>query len=86
MKFFTKQFIILKKEIQRGKEHVQLKILSNEAIDPKNLGSPKGLDKKDVPMLTTDYYYIATPEDGDKYAALEMDDTVVGIVAKTHGS
>ncbi len=57
----------------------------NEAIDPKNLGSPKGLDKKDVPMLTTDYYYIATPEDGDKYAALEMDDTVVGIVAKRMG-
>jgi nucleoside phosphorylase len=56
--------------------------LINEAIDPANLGSPKGLDKKDVPMLTTDYYYIATPKDGEKYAALEMDDTVVGIVAK----
>ena len=33
-------------------------------------------------MLTTDYYYIATPGDADKYAALEMDDTVVGMVAK----
>jgi hypothetical protein len=57
----------------------------NEAIDPANLGKPKGLDKKDIPMLTTDYYYIATPEDGNKYAALEMDDTVVGIVAKRMG-
>ncbi len=56
--------------------------LTNEAINPKNLGKPKGLDKKGVQMLTTDYYYIATPEDGDKYAALEMDDTVVGMVAK----
>lgn len=56
--------------------------LTNEAIDPTNLGNPKGLDKNGVEMLTTDFYYIATPEDGDKYAALEMDDTVIGIVAK----
>ena len=56
--------------------------LVNDAIDPSNLGNPKAIDKKNVPVLTTDYYYIATPEDGDKYAALEMDDTVVGLVAK----
>jgi nucleoside phosphorylase len=56
--------------------------LINDAIDPSNLGNPKGINKKDVPILTTDYYYIATPDDGDKYAALEMDDTVVGLAAK----
>ncbi|NNF34279.1 MAG: hypothetical protein HKN68_09225 [Saprospiraceae bacterium] len=57
--------------------------LTNEAINPANLGNPRGLDKKGVDMLTTDFYYIATPEDGNKYAALEMDDTVIGIVAKS---
>ena len=56
--------------------------LTNEAIDPTNLEHPKGLNKKDVKMLTTDFYYIAKPDDGEKYAALEMDDTVVGLVAK----
>lgn len=55
--------------------------LINEAIDPANLGNPKGLDKKGIPLLTTDFYYIAEGDDAAKYSALEMDDAVVGYVA-----
>ena len=55
--------------------------LINEAIDIKNLGTPKGLNKKDIPLLTTDFYYIANGDDSAQYSALEMDDSVVGKVA-----
>lgn len=55
--------------------------LINEAIDPANLDAPKGLNKKDVPLLTTDYYYIAHGDDSTQYSALEMDDAVVGLAA-----
>ncbi len=55
--------------------------LINEAIDPANLNAPKGLNKQGVPLLTTDYYYIAHGDDSVQYSALEMDDAVVGLVA-----
>ena len=55
--------------------------LKNAAIDPANLAAPKGLNKKDVQLLTTDYYYIADGDDATKYCALEMDDAVIGYVA-----
>ena len=54
--------------------------LMNSPIDPKNLSSPQATNFKDVPLLTTDTYFIAkgnTPT----YAALEMDDAVVAAVA-----
>ncbi len=60
---------------------VTVRDLTNEAIDPANLGSPKGLDKKDVPLLTTDYYKIADGDDAAQYSVLEMDDAVVGKAA-----
>ena len=55
--------------------------LQNAAIDPANLSSPKALNKKGVPLLTTDYYFIANGDDADQYSALEMDDSVIGLVA-----
>ncbi len=60
--------------------------LVNEAIDPSNLDAPKGLNKKDVPLLTTDYYYIAHGDDSIQYSALEMDDAVVGFAAGEAGA
>lgn len=53
--------------------------LLNAAIDPANLGSPKAVDFKGTPLLTTDYYYIAAAD--SNYAALEMDDAAVGYAA-----
>lgn len=55
--------------------------LINAAIDVANLSSPKGLNKKDKPLLTTDFYYIANGDDSVQYSALEMDDAVVGMAA-----
>jgi len=54
--------------------------LVNPAIDPANLGSPKVVNFKGTPLLTTDYYFIAPGE--QPYAALEMDDAVVGYAAQ----
>lgn len=54
--------------------------LLNAPIEPQNLGAPKAVGFKGTPLLTTDTYFIAagnTPQ----YAALEMDDAVIGAVA-----
>jgi hypothetical protein len=53
--------------------------LINAAIDPANLGAPKAVNFKGTPLFTTDYYFIGTGE--SDYAALEMDDAVVGYAA-----
>ena len=55
--------------------------LVNKPLDPANLHNPQTFNCKDFPLLTTDYYYIASPGDGDKYCILEMDDSVLGEVA-----
>lgn len=55
--------------------------LVNEPLDPNNLMYPKMLPSKDIPLLTTDYYFIANGNDSSQYCTLEMDDTVVGYVA-----
>lgn len=59
--------------------------LTNSAIDSKNLGDPKGYDKKGTPLLTTDYYYISEGQE-PAYCALEMDDGVVGYAAGKKGT
>src|SRR3984885_5112537 len=54
--------------------------LMNAPIETQNLGDPKVENRKGTPLLTTDTYFIAegnTPQ----YAALEMDDAVIGAVA-----
>ena len=55
--------------------------LVNEPLCPTELHAPKALAKKGVPLLTTDYYFIATGSDAAKYCVLEMDDAVVAQVA-----
>ncbi|HEY4989444.1 MAG TPA: hypothetical protein VII09_06535 [Opitutaceae bacterium] len=53
--------------------------LMNNALNPANLGTAKATPMKDIPLLTTDNYYIAP---GDtSYAALEMDDAVIAYAA-----
>jgi hypothetical protein len=59
--------------------------LVNQAIDPAKLGEPDVRAKPGVPLLTTDYYYIAGGHDASRYAVLEMDDTVIGYVAEQTG-
>lgn len=59
--------------------------LVNAPLQPGNLDSPRGLDKKGIPLLTTDYYFIASGDDAAEYCALEMDDTVIGHDANAAG-
>jgi nucleoside phosphorylase len=57
-----------------------LQDLMNAPIEPANLGAPKAVAYKGIPLLTTDTYFIAegnTPG----YAALEMDDAIVAAAA-----
>ena len=64
---------------------LQLGDLVNPAIDPSNLGEPDVHATPGVPLLTTDYYYIASGDDASQYAVLEMDDAVIGYVAQQAG-
>lgn len=52
--------------------------LVNYPLDPSNTDKPKVIEAKDIPLLTTDYYFIANGDDSAEYSALEMDDTVIG--------
>jgi hypothetical protein len=55
--------------------------LLNAPLQPDNLRSPRGLAKQGIPLLTTDYYYIAKGDDSVQYCVLEMDDAVIAKVA-----
>jgi nucleoside phosphorylase len=59
--------------------------LLNAPLQPGNLHSPRGLAKRGVPLLTTDYYYIAKGDDSVQYCVLEMDDAVIAKVAGDKG-
>jgi nucleoside phosphorylase len=59
--------------------------LVNAPLDPKNLKTPKLLPTPGKPLLTTDYYFIASGDDAAQYAVLEMDDTIIGYVAEQAG-
>lgn len=54
------------------------KDMVNYPLEPANTAKPKVIEAKGIPLLTTDYYFIAKGNDSAKYSALEMDDTVVG--------
>jgi hypothetical protein len=54
--------------------------LMNAPIEPQNLGAPKAVNFKGTPLLTTDTYFIAEGN-SPQYAALEMDDAVIGAAA-----
>jgi nucleoside phosphorylase len=59
--------------------------LVNEPLSPANLRQSRVLPMDDTPLLTTDYYYIASGTDAEKWAVLEMDDAVIAWVAEQKG-
>lgn len=59
--------------------------LVNEPLSPSNLGQSRILPMEGTPLLTTDYYYIASGTDAAKWAVLEMDDAVIAWVAEQKG-
>lgn len=59
--------------------------LVNDPLSPKNLKQSRVLPMKDVPLLTTDFYYIASGSVSAKWAVLEMDDAVIAWVAEEKG-
>lgn len=59
--------------------------LINDPIQPENLGTPRIHLLKDVPLLTTDYYFIGGDNDADAYSFLEMDDAVIAREAERLG-
>lgn len=69
-----------KKEGDEQLKPFSLSELMNAALDPANLGSPKAVDFKGTPLYTTDFYFIA--DGNSNYAALEMDDAVIGYAAE----
>lgn len=59
--------------------------LLNSALSPGQLHDSKALPMPGIPLLTTDYYYIATGTDSTQWPVLEMDDAVIGYVAGQRG-
>jgi nucleoside phosphorylase len=51
--------------------------LLNAPLQPDNLGTPFIHLLKDVPLLTTDFYFIGAEDDATAYSFLEMDDAVI---------
>lgn len=56
---------------------LQLDDLLNEVLAPAQLNQPKIQSLKDVPLLTTDFYYIANGNSADAFSFLEMDDAII---------
>jgi nucleoside phosphorylase len=61
-----------------------LQDLLNDALRPERLRNPAALPMPGTPLLTTDYYYIASGAEAQRWAALEMDDAVIGWVVGQH--
>jgi hypothetical protein len=64
---------------------IQLHDLVNTPLNPDDLGAPRVIAMKDIPLLTTDYYYIAGEGGADAHSFLEMDDAVVAREAELQG-
>jgi hypothetical protein len=73
------------KGIKPAVEPYALADLVNAPLDPANLGTPRPLPMKGTPLLTTDYFYIASGTDAEQYCFLEMDDAVIAYVAGQAG-
>ena len=59
--------------------------LLNDALQPGSLGSPTIEALPDVPLLSTDFYFIARGDNATAYAFLEMDDAVIARQANRLG-
>jgi hypothetical protein len=66
-------------------EALTLDDLLNEGLTPDLLNTPKIQSLKDVPLLTTDFYYIANGDSADAFAFLEMDDAIIAREANAMG-
>lgn len=64
---------------------LQLSDLVNDAIRPDSLGAPRVQSLRDVPLLTTDFYYIAAGNSAEAYSFLEMDDAIIAREANRAG-
>ena len=60
--------------------------LLNDALRPESLGEPRVEALKAVPLLTTDFYFIAAGDNADAYAFLEMDDAIIAREANRLGT
>lgn len=67
-----------------GSEAIALTDLVNSQICPSELHFPRNHEKPEIPLLTTDYYFIASGSDAVQYAFLEMDDAVIARIAGEH--
>jgi nucleoside phosphorylase len=65
---------------------LQLADLVDDSIRPEDLGTPRVLPLKNVPLLTTDFYYIAGGDGANAYSFLEMDDAVIAREAERAGT
>lgn len=61
-------------------EELSLADVVTQPLAPTSLNQPKAIVSK-KPLLTTDYYYIATGDNAADYCFLEMDDAVIGYEA-----
>ena len=68
-----------------GSEAIMLDDVLNEALLPERLRLSDVLRMKDVPLLSTDYYFIADDTDAEQYSFLEMDDAVLAKVCLDKG-
>lgn len=68
-----------------GSAAITLDDVINDELLPEKLLSSAIVGMKDVPLLSTDFYFIAQDGDGDKYSFLEMDDAVIAKVAVERG-
>ncbi len=64
---------------------VAMSDLVNYPVQPSELDAPRVLEMRDVPLLTTDYYYIAGAGGAEAHSFLEMDDAVIARGAANMG-
>jgi nucleoside phosphorylase len=64
---------------------LKLDDLLDDALRPAALDKPKVEALRDVPLLTTDFYYIAAGNSADAYSFLEMDDAIIAREANQLG-
>lgn len=68
-----------------GINDLKLSDLLNDSIRPEFLDKSKVRVMKDVPLLTTDFFYVAKGDDSNAYSFLEMDDAIVAREANLAG-
>jgi nucleoside phosphorylase len=68
-----------------GTDAIGLEDLINAQVRPSELHTPRSHSLRGVPLLTTDFYFIANGTSAAQYAFLEMDDAVIAKIAGERG-